>query len=355
MAGIRFVQVSSDDADDPSSPAAASKLGADLQVLAYAQTHGTNVSIVRGPAAYGPFQHPAAEPAAAIVGALDADAPSPETLPGAWIHADDHSAAVELVLREGTPGEIYALGAHDSRRALGEGLAETVEWYRANRAWWEPIRARTATASAEEQYARRSNRVIHAFLTRLRLPSCRRGPEKLDAPSSPPVRHPHRARLRRGCIRIPGVRPQGRGLGTRRRDEPVRSPRPRAERRRLQEHPRLLLRRRERGPGQPEQDPRAPEGWPAVRDAALVRRLQGRGQEAGGVHRLPGSADRRRQGARDRQGEVRQPRDRHTGHRFPPRGRPSLPRGSQALQPRRKARRRERRRAAGVPLLRRPA
>ena len=157
VAGIRFVQVSSNDAADPSSPAAASKLGADLQVLAYAQTHGTNGSIVRGPAAYGPFQHPAAEPAAAIVRALDADASPPGTLPGAWIHAEDHSAAVELVLREGTLGETYTLGAHDSRRAFGEGLAETVGWYRANRAWWEPIKARAATASAEEQYARRSN------------------------------------------------------------------------------------------------------------------------------------------------------------------------------------------------------
>jgi dTDP-glucose 4,6-dehydratase len=155
VSGIRFVQVSSRDADEPSNPAAASKLGADLQVLAYAQTHGANASIVRGPAAYGPFQHPVAEPAAAIVRALDEDAQPPETLTGEWMHVDDHSAAVELVLREGNPGEIYPLGADDSRKELGEGLAETTEWYRANRAWWEPIKAGRA-ASAEEQYARRS-------------------------------------------------------------------------------------------------------------------------------------------------------------------------------------------------------
>src|SRR5206468_12226235 len=71
VAGIRFVQVSTSDVDQPSSPAAASKLGADLQVPAYAETHGTHASIVRGPSAYGPFQHPAAEPAAAIVQALE--------------------------------------------------------------------------------------------------------------------------------------------------------------------------------------------------------------------------------------------------------------------------------------------
>ena len=157
VAGIRFVQVSSVEAADPSSSAAASELGADLQVLAYAQTRGTSASIVRGPSAYGPFQHPSAEPAASIVRALDEDASTPETLSGAWIHADDHSAAVERVLREGDEGEIHALGAEHVRTPLEEGLAETAEWYRANRAWWEPIRARSVTASAEEQYARRSN------------------------------------------------------------------------------------------------------------------------------------------------------------------------------------------------------
>jgi dTDP-glucose 4,6-dehydratase len=25
-------------------------------------------------------------------------------------------------------------------RSLDEALAETVEWYRANRAWWEPLK-----------------------------------------------------------------------------------------------------------------------------------------------------------------------------------------------------------------------
>jgi dTDP-glucose 4,6-dehydratase len=166
VAGIRFVQVSSDDVLAPSGPAAASQLGGDLQVLAYAQTYGANVSIVRGPSAYGPFQHPSSMPAGAIVGALDAGAPAPETLRGRWIHADDHSAAVELVLRKGDPGEIYSLGDDDDamsalgwgrRRTAVEALAETVEWYRMNRAWWEPIKERTTLPSPEEQYVRRSS------------------------------------------------------------------------------------------------------------------------------------------------------------------------------------------------------
>ena len=153
VAGIRFVQVSTSEADRPSSPPAASRAGADLQVEAYAQTHGANVSIVRGPSAYGPFQHPAAEPAAAIVQALAQDTQPPEMLAGEWMHADDHSAVVERVLRSGEPGEIHRPDADDMQRPLEEGLAETVDWYRTHREWWEPLTG--VARSFEDQYARR--------------------------------------------------------------------------------------------------------------------------------------------------------------------------------------------------------
>ena len=71
--GVRFVQVSTDEVygdvpdgrvaheDDPlhpSSPYAASKAGADLQVLAYVRTFGVEASITRGANAFGPFQYP---------------------------------------------------------------------------------------------------------------------------------------------------------------------------------------------------------------------------------------------------------------------------------------------------------
>jgi dTDP-glucose 4,6-dehydratase len=154
VAGIRYLQVSTSEVDEPEDPPAASKLGADLQVMAYARTHGTSTCIVRGPAAYGPFQHPAAQPAASIIKALDEDTPAPATLAGEWIHADDHSAAVERVLHEGKPGEIFTLGAHDLRTPLAEGLAQTVEWFRSRRDWWQPISA-SSTRSPEAQYARR--------------------------------------------------------------------------------------------------------------------------------------------------------------------------------------------------------
>jgi len=153
VAGIRFLQVSTSEADRASTPAAASKAGADLQVLAYAQAHGVNASIVRGPSAYGPFQHPAADPAAAIVRALAEDTAPPGSLEGAWIHADDHSAAVERILGEGEPGQVYRLTDEHLRTAHDQGLAETVEWYRSRRDWWEPLLA--ARPGFEEQYARR--------------------------------------------------------------------------------------------------------------------------------------------------------------------------------------------------------
>jgi dTDP-glucose 4,6-dehydratase len=166
VAGIRFVQVSTADAASPSSSPAASKTAADLQVLAYVETYGVNASITRGVAAYGPFQHPAAEPASSIVRALDAGDAPVETPSGVWLHADDHSAAVELVLREGASGEIYRVGEDDEavrslgwepRRSLEEGIADTLDWYRARRDWWEPITSRTGTPSHEEQYASRDS------------------------------------------------------------------------------------------------------------------------------------------------------------------------------------------------------
>ena len=164
VAGIRYVQVSTSEADRPATAQAASKGGADLQVQAYVEENGLSASVTRGVRVYGPFQHPAADPAATIVRALDGEGSLPETLSGTWVHADDHSAAVELVLREGAPGEVYRVGEDDDAiRALGweptrtleAGLAETVEWYRSRRDWWEPIRSRTETPSPEAQYARR--------------------------------------------------------------------------------------------------------------------------------------------------------------------------------------------------------
>lgn len=217
----RFVQVSTDevygdleaggraletDALRPSSPYSAAKAGGDLQVLAYVRTYGVSASITRGANTYGPNQYPEKLVPLFVTNALQ-NLPVPVYGDGKqvreWLHAEDHCAGIELVLREGAPGEIYNVGGedhenlevthrileltgagqslikhvedragHDRRyavddaklRALGwspqhsfgeAGLPETVDWYRSNRAWWEPIKSGAYRNYYEQQYANR--------------------------------------------------------------------------------------------------------------------------------------------------------------------------------------------------------
>jgi dTDP-glucose 4,6-dehydratase len=205
--GTRFVQVSTDEVygdvpsgqssreDDPlrpSSPYSASKAGGDLQVVAAVRTYGVNASITRGSNTYGPNQYPEKIIPLFITNALDGQ-PLPLYGDGRqtrdWLYVEDHCAAVELVLHEGQPGEIYNVGGgeevenrdlterileltdadaslvrhvedrpgHDRRysldtsklralgwapaRTLADALPETVDWYRDNREWWEPIKS----------------------------------------------------------------------------------------------------------------------------------------------------------------------------------------------------------------------
>jgi dTDP-glucose 4,6-dehydratase len=190
----------------PSSPYSASKAGGDLQVLAAVRTYGVDACITRGSNTYGPNQYPEKIIPLFVTNALDG-----LSLPlygdgrqtRDWLHVADHCAAIELVLREGRRGEIYNVGGgeevenrelttrileltgadeslvrhvddrpgHDRRysldtaklRALGwqpqrtleDGLPETVEWYRQNRDWWEPIKSGEYRAYYERQYAER--------------------------------------------------------------------------------------------------------------------------------------------------------------------------------------------------------
>jgi dTDP-glucose 4,6-dehydratase len=195
-----------DDPLRPSSPYSASKAGGDLQVLAAVRTYGVNASITRGSNTYGPNQYPEKIIPLFITNALDGE-PLPVYGDGRqvreWLHVEDHCAAVELVLREGRRGEVYNVGGgeevenrdltarileltgtdeslirhvddrpgHDRRysldtsrlRSLGwepkhvlaDGLPETVEWYRENRDWWEPIKSGEYLAYYRKQYAAR--------------------------------------------------------------------------------------------------------------------------------------------------------------------------------------------------------
>jgi dTDP-glucose 4,6-dehydratase len=175
----------------PNSPYAAAKAGGDLIALSYARTHGLDVRITRCCNNYGPFQYPEKVIPLFVTNLLQGE-PVPLYGDGGnvrgWIHVDDHCRGIQLVLERGQAGQVYhvngdaelanweltgallkACGAgpdmvrrvpdrpgHDRRYALNDdrlralgyrpripfarGLAETVDWYRANRAWWQPLR-----------------------------------------------------------------------------------------------------------------------------------------------------------------------------------------------------------------------
>jgi dTDP-glucose 4,6-dehydratase len=189
----------------PSSPYSATKAGADLLVASYAHTFGMETVICRGSNNYGPYQHPEKLIPLMILNALAGDS-LPVYGDGRnvrnWIFVEDFARAIGHVLEHGTPGEAYNAGGpdecpnlevvrrilersgrdesliefvadrpgHDRRyslssdkvRALGweprvrfaEGLDRTVDWYRDNAWWWEPIRSGDYRAYYERQYGR---------------------------------------------------------------------------------------------------------------------------------------------------------------------------------------------------------
>jgi len=189
----------------PSSPYSATKTGADLLVQSYFETYGLPTVICRGSNNYGPHQYPEKLIPLMILNALHGD-PLPVYGDGMqvrnWIHCTDFARAIGHVLEHGVVGEVYNAGGpdeqanievvkrivelsgaeasqieyvtdrpgHDRRyslsservRALGwaprvrftEGLKETVEWYRENGWWWEPIRSGDYREYYERQYGR---------------------------------------------------------------------------------------------------------------------------------------------------------------------------------------------------------
>jgi dTDP-glucose 4,6-dehydratase len=181
-----------DDPLDPRSPYSASKAGSDLIARSYFATYGTPVLVTRSSNNFGPYQYPEKVIPLFVTNLLEGrkvplygDGMNVRD----WCFVEDNCAAIDLVLRRGSIGEIYNIGAgnelpnreltrrilehlgrdesmiepvedrlgHDRRysidttkvRALGwapardfdEALAETIDWYRANRWWWEPLKA----------------------------------------------------------------------------------------------------------------------------------------------------------------------------------------------------------------------
>lgn len=174
-----------------SSPYSASKAGADLLVLAYHRTYGLPVTISRCSNNYGPYHFPEKLIPLMIINALH-DKALPVYGDGAnvrdWLYVEDHCSAIDLIIRKGREGEVYNVGGHNEKsnldvvkiilKALGksedlitfvkdrpghdrryaidptkihnelgwlpqtkfeDGIVKTIEWYLANKDWWQEI------------------------------------------------------------------------------------------------------------------------------------------------------------------------------------------------------------------------
>ncbi|MGV9886324.1 dTDP-glucose 4,6-dehydratase [Streptomyces sp. NPDC003395] len=183
----------------PNSPYSASKAGSDLLALSYHRTHGMDVVVTRCSNNYGPYHFPEKMIPLFTTNLLDG---KKVPLYGEglnvrdWLHVSDHCRGIEMVLRGGRAGEVYHIGGgtevtnkeltgllleacgagwdmvehvedrkgHDLRYSLSiakiqeelgykplvtfeQGLADTVQWYRDNRAWWEPLKEKAALAA----------------------------------------------------------------------------------------------------------------------------------------------------------------------------------------------------------------
>lgn len=104
-----------------SSPYSASKAGADLLVQAYYRTFKTPVTISRCSNNYGPYQFPEK-----LIPLMISKANKGEQLPvygtGSnvrdWIHVDDHCRAIDMIVHNGTIGEVYNVGGHNERQNI---------------------------------------------------------------------------------------------------------------------------------------------------------------------------------------------------------------------------------------------
>ncbi len=104
-----------------SSPYSSSKAGADLLALAFYRTYGLPVTVSRCSNNYGPRQFPEKLIPLMIAKALR-DEPLPVYGEGLnvrdWLYVDDHCKAVDLIISNGKPGEIYNVGGHNEKQNI---------------------------------------------------------------------------------------------------------------------------------------------------------------------------------------------------------------------------------------------
>lgn len=203
----RFVHISTDevygsiesgsfvetDRLEPRSPYSASKAGSDLLALSYYESFDLPLIVTRSSNQYGPYQFPEKLIplfTTNIMDGLNVPLYGDGGNVRDWMFVEDNCAGVDLVLRNGTPGEIYNIGAgneltnvqvtsqlfdllgvddsridwvsdrigHDRRYSIdiekvstlgwkpttdfAAGLERTVKFYSDNRSWWEPLKQR---------------------------------------------------------------------------------------------------------------------------------------------------------------------------------------------------------------------
>ena len=188
-------------------PTRATKAAGDLLVSAHAHTYGIEAVICRGSNNYGPRQYPEKLIPLMILNAMHGDS-LPVYGDGRqvrnWLFVEDFCRGIHTVLERGRPGQAYNVGGPDEcenlevvqrileltgarrvadraraptarattaatrsprrscRAELGweaqvrfaEGLRRTVDWYRDNEAWWEPIRSGEYREYYERHYGR---------------------------------------------------------------------------------------------------------------------------------------------------------------------------------------------------------
>lgn len=190
-----------------SSPYSSSKASADLLVLAYHRTYGLPVTISRCSNNYGPYHFPEKLIPLMIINALH-DKPLPVYGDGLnvrdWLYVEDHCRAIDLILYQGTVGEVYNVGGHNEmknidivklicrtlgkpesliqfvtdrkghdrryaidptkiHRELGwlpetkfaDGIQKTIQWYVTHEDWWQPIVSGEYMAYYEKMYGNR--------------------------------------------------------------------------------------------------------------------------------------------------------------------------------------------------------
>ena len=105
----------------PNSPYSASKAGGDLIARAYHETFGLPVNITRCSNNYGPYQFPEKLIPLMISNALE-DKKLPVYGDGKnvrdWLHVHDHCSAIDLVLHEAKPAEVYNIGGNNEKQNI---------------------------------------------------------------------------------------------------------------------------------------------------------------------------------------------------------------------------------------------